>query len=708
MLYVKPTEDTTCPGEPCHTLDEYAQNASQYFISDTSVEFLPGTHNLSRPLNISGVNNLSLVARNATRNETIIWLFEALWFTNSSNITLLGSMRIWSDEDMCTFIGFESVLHLKMSYVIFQIVSSTATGPGVIARNVFGNCTFEQIDFVSFVQQQKYFLVIFYDTDELYTPASSLLFRASLFQCGVQFIFSHLDSFVDITLENLSVSQTTNGALSIRGSTQALYAVTLRNVSFKDNLCTDSSHSIVTLSHAHNVTFIGSDFNKNNGSVIALDHSHNVSFVNCDVSKINSPFDEVIVIDSSFDVTFIDCEIFQNNGLYILNLDSSHSLSFINCDFSGNVGTYNDIVALHTSHIVTFIECDFTENSAFNNIVSLYTSHNVIFTESDFYTNYHASVIVNLVASHVTFIHCHFYENNQANDIVSLIGSHDVTFIHCNFTKNSGTCDDVMYLGMESHNVTFVDCNFSENNGTHTEDIITLNDALNVTFIDCNFFENNNNVLIMRFSYTVTFVNCNIYDNKGTFTDRGGNMASIGIIQMDASNNVTFNNCSFYDNSITPFNTVAYTLCLNGAKEITFNDCTFTDNKVTPVWAYNSDFTLSGTILFSNNTAYEGGALAFCGVSFVYISNNTKVTFHNNIAENVGGAVFVINPAPLTSLDCFLQFHDTNTSSQCVECSCWLPRFKINFLDNTAREGGNAIYGAYTYNCLIGVIFQSF
>ena len=89
MLYVKPTEYTTCPGEPCHTLDEYALSASQYFVSDTTVKFLPGTHNLSQPLNISGVNNLSLITRNATRNETVIRLSEALWFTNVSNLTFV-------------------------------------------------------------------------------------------------------------------------------------------------------------------------------------------------------------------------------------------------------------------------------------------------------------------------------------------------------------------------------------------------------------------------------------------------------------------------------------------------------------------------------------------------------------------------------------------------------------------------------------------
>ena len=122
VLYVKPTEDTPCPGASCHTLDEYVQNASQYFVSDTSVKFLPGTHSLSQPLNISGVNNLSWVARNAARNETIIRLSEPLQFINVSNLTLLDSTLVFGYNNY-TFLGFESVLHLEVSCVIFQSVS---------------------------------------------------------------------------------------------------------------------------------------------------------------------------------------------------------------------------------------------------------------------------------------------------------------------------------------------------------------------------------------------------------------------------------------------------------------------------------------------------------------------------------------------------------------------------------------------------------
>ena len=459
VLYVKPTESTPCPGEPCHTLDEYAQNASQYFV--TIVEFLPGTHNLNQPLYVSGANNLSLITRNATRNKTVIRLFEALWFTNISSLTLLGTTLVFGYNNH-TFLGFESVFHLKVSRVIFQSVSSTVTHPEVVVRNVFGSSTFEQVDFITSLKQQTFILQVQYDTHELHTQASSLTIRDSSFHKGAQFLLYHSASYIDIILENLTISHTVNKALDIHGSTctPALYTVVFRRVSFVDNL-----HDVVTVD-AHNVIFI---------------------------------------------------------------------------------------------------DCDFLEN--------------------------------------------------EAHDIVYLQGSHNVTFINCNFSRNY-----------------------------HTSAIVNL-----------------------HYSNNVTFINCSIYENKDT------SATDLGILLLAYSHNVTLDNCSFYANI--------------GAS----------------IWSYNSNFTLSGTILFSDNTAYDGGALVFHRESYVSIANNTNVTFLNNTAENVGGAIFVRNPLPYARHSCFLQFLAINTSSQCSGCNCSLPHSNINFINNTAKEGGDTLYGASVFNCWLNV-----
>ena len=224
-----------------------------------------------------------------------------------------------------------------------------------------------------------------------------------------------------------------------------------------------------------------------------------------------------------------------------------------------------------------------------------------------------------------------------------------------------------------SHNVTFIGCNFSDNSKNqfiYSLGIVYLYYSHNMTFINCNFSGNNDmhGIVNLYHSHNATFIDCTINKNKAaTSIDIYRPYAAYGIMVIDISYNVIFANCSFYANIGTP------------------------------IWSYNSNFTLSGTVLFSDNTAYEGGALVFYGESAVYISNNTNITFLNNTAKNVGGAIFVRNPLPYVTHSCFLQFLAINTSSQCSECNCSLPQSNINFINNTAKEGGNTIYGASVY-----------
>jgi len=52
---------------------------------------------------------------------------------------------------------------------------------------------------------------------------------------------------------------------------------------------------------------------------------------------------------------------------------------------------------------------------------------------------------------------------------------------------------------------------------------------------------------------------------------------------------------------------------------VIINNCQFYDNYGTAIAAYNTHLYFSGNISFSNNTAYNGGALAFWANSFMHI-----------------------------------------------------------------------------------------
>ena len=64
VLFVKPTNDTPCPQQPCHTLEHYAQSWQLYLTSNTIVQFLPGEHILEgdwNELRSENISNLTLV-----------------------------------------------------------------------------------------------------------------------------------------------------------------------------------------------------------------------------------------------------------------------------------------------------------------------------------------------------------------------------------------------------------------------------------------------------------------------------------------------------------------------------------------------------------------------------------------------------------------------------------------------------------------------
>ena len=132
------------------------------------------------------------------------------------------------------------------------------------------------------------------------------------------------------------------------------------------------------------------------------------------------------------------------------------------------------------------------------------------------------------------------------------------------------------------------------------------------------------------------------------------------------------------------------------AHSVSFQDCSFIGNRCTPIAAHYSSFKVSGTLTFINNTAYQGAALAFYGSSYMNVSNNTHIVFINNHAEHVGGAIFVRDEVLDNSytLKCFFQFAFNN---QIIYLNGGVARSSLNisltFANNTARDGGDAIYG---------------
>ena len=117
------------------------------------------------------------------------------------------------------------------------------------------------------------------------------------------------------------------------------------------------------------------------------------------------------------------------------------------------------------------------------------------------------------------------------------------------------------------------------------------------------------------------------------------------------------------------------------------DNCYIQNCKNSAVAAYSSDVTLSGNTTFSNNRGERGAALSLYH-SFMIINYDARVVFQDNHADDVGGAIFVYDArrSGLQGIWCFFQPGDFNVEEGAFP--------KVYFVRNTAKRGGNDIFGS--------------
>ena len=134
---------------------------------------------------------------------------------------------------------------------------------------------------------------------------------------------------------------------------------------------------------------------------------------------------------------------------------------------------------------------------------------------------------------------------------------------------------------------------------------------------------------------------------------------------------------------------------LNGVPKIVFIyvpdnatiiDSQFLSNNGSAVAVFLTDyFTIAGNTNFIRNFGFEGGALLL-HATYLTITDNSNITFQENHASNVGGAIHVVGiPIQIDERQrCFYQLQSPN------------PYVALNFINNMADKGGSHIYGATT------------
>ena len=111
--------------------------------------------------------------------------------------------------------------------------------------------------------------------------------------------------------------------------------------------------------------------------------------------------------------------------------------------------------------------------------------------------------------------------------------------------------------------------------------------------------------------------------------------------------NIVFNDTSFSDmyapstasSTSEPTSLPAVITLYNS--NLIVRDCNFTRNTISSIKTISSNVTMSGKVLFNNNTASSGTVLIFAKNSLLIITNYSNVQFQNNHALNHGGVFYI-------------------------------------------------------------------
>ena len=151
LYHILPTAGTTddCPAQPCHNLSYYVQNVSHYFISNTTIKFLPGLHEVAASDGFIVISNASNITLTGNMSRLVCTAPTVFVFTNVSNILMENLSFFYCGHPIGQYSNDEIVtsspethaalllLHIH-SLHLFNVSVENSTGYGLLGVNVLG------------------------------------------------------------------------------------------------------------------------------------------------------------------------------------------------------------------------------------------------------------------------------------------------------------------------------------------------------------------------------------------------------------------------------------------------------------------------------------------------------------------------------------------------------------------------------------------
>ena len=222
---------------------------------------------------------------------------------------------------------------------------------------------------------------------------------------------------------------------------------------------------------------------------------------------------------------------------------------------------------------------------------------------------------------------------------------------------------------------------------------IIMFDSRHINIMNASIHNNNNNSYYIPyadeyFRQIGFFFNPNVQISVGSCTEIV--IENSSFVDINAQRSVSTTNPSTLSVIIGVFSST-----------LEISECSFKQNHISTVRAHESNITLSGNVLFSNNTAVFGTAFILDRGSIIRLVRNTNVIFENNYATNAGGVFYI-------GLNDYSYLGDTSSHRKCfLNTPVDRSQIQFTFVNNSAGLGGDILYGGQVafaldgdWNCL--------
>ena len=358
--YVRPTEptNTSCPGQPCLTLNQYINNSSHYIQSNVVFTFLPGKHVLERPLEIRNVHNVTLKGisdRLRSDEYTQIVAQFSCWSNYQCSNESARVRALLSDlplED-CSVIKLINVSDVN---IIGTSVAISSVNVSVIRVEQSTNIHLE-IDIYSVKAGLDMngcnIGIMAYETNHLYVDkshVSNLLYGLMLqYTQNVQIKDSMFEHSGLLAMKSDSVSITST--ISSGNKETGIKLLFCNNINIVNISAVNNSGSGMNFTSCRNTSIVSISAANNNGSGVVFTSCRNTSIT--DISVTNNHAYGIALY--SCNAPTISNVYASNNMLHGISLESCSDISITNASAINNEG--NGMVlqfCRNTSIIIAF------------------------------------------------------------------------------------------------------------------------------------------------------------------------------------------------------------------------------------------------------------------------------------------------------------------------------------------------------------------